>query len=172
MFQALRPVFNDYVNEIQRSIGYFSSVNREAKISKVVGVGNGFKLAGLQKFLQQNLQYEVERVETFSAAVGDTVLTAPLFQENIMAFVVPYGLALQTLNITKLRTTLLPPEIAIERKIRRKKPWAVATASAMLVGLATSVAGYASTAANVSTDRFGAQESAVGTVKSTFSSGK
>ena len=172
VFQALRPVFNDYVNEIQRSIGYFSSVNREAKISKVVGVGNGFKLAGLQKFLQQNLQYEVERVETFSAAVGDTVLTAPLFQENIMAFVVPYGLALQTLNITKLRTTLLPPEIAIERKIRRKKPWAVATASAMLVGLATSVAGYASTAANVSTDRFGAQESAVGTVKSTFSSGQ
>ncbi len=61
VFQALRPVFNDYVSEIQRSIGFFSSVNRQAKISKVVGLGNGFKLAGLQKFLQQNLQYEVEK---------------------------------------------------------------------------------------------------------------
>ena len=59
VFQALRPVFNDYVSEIQRSIGYFSSVNREANVAKVVGLGNGFKLAGLQKFLQQNLQYEV-----------------------------------------------------------------------------------------------------------------
>ena len=74
VFQALRPVFNDYVSEIQRSIGYFSSVNREAKITKIVGAGNGFKLAGLQKFLQQNLQYEVERVDNFQALVGDAVL--------------------------------------------------------------------------------------------------
>ena len=36
VFQAMRPVFNDYVAEIQRSIGYFSSVNRSAKITKVV----------------------------------------------------------------------------------------------------------------------------------------
>src|SRR4029079_9887476 len=45
VFQALPPVFNDYVAEIQRSIGYFSSVNRDAKIGKIVGVGNGFRLA-------------------------------------------------------------------------------------------------------------------------------
>jgi type IV pilus assembly protein PilM len=38
VFQALRPVFNDYVSEIQRSIGYFSSVNREAKIGRILGV--------------------------------------------------------------------------------------------------------------------------------------
>ncbi|MCP4507090.1 MAG: pilus assembly protein PilM, partial [Fuerstiella sp.] len=31
VFQAMRPVFNDYVTEIQRSIGYFGSVNRAAK---------------------------------------------------------------------------------------------------------------------------------------------
>ena len=141
VFQALRPVFNDYVNEIQRSIGYFSSVNREAKISRVVGVGNGFKLAGLQKFLQQNLQYDVQRVEMFNGAVGDTVLNAPVFQENIMSIVVPYGLALQTLKLTRIHTTLLPPEIAVARRIRRKKPWAVVTAASLLLGLATSLPG-------------------------------
>lgn len=172
VFQALRPVFNDYVSEIQRSIGYFSSVNREAKISKIVGVGNGFKLAGLQKFLQQNLQYDVERVETFDAVVGDTVLNAPVFQENIMTFAVPYGLALQTLQLTKLRTTLLPKEIAVARKIRRKKPWAVATAATLLVGLATSVAGYANAAAKVNKERFGEVESAADSFKSALSGGK
>jgi type IV pilus assembly protein PilM len=172
VFQALRPVFNDYVSEIQRSIGYFSSVNREAKISKIVGVGNGFKLAGLQKFLQQNLQYDVERIETFDAVVGDTVLNAPVFQENIMTFAVPYGLALQTLQLTKLRTTLLPKEIAVARKIRRKKPWAVATAATMLVGLATSVAGFANAASKVSKDRFGEVESAADSFKSALSSGQ
>ena len=107
VFQALRPVFNDYVSEIQRSIGYFSSVNREAKISKVVGLGNGFKLAGLQKFLQQNLQYEVERVESFSAITTDSFKDAALFEENILSFPVCYGVALQALKQTRIRTSLL-----------------------------------------------------------------
>lgn len=172
VFQALRPVFNDYVAEIQRSIGYFSSVNRDCQITKVIGVGNGFKLAGLQKFLQQNLNYEVERVETFQAVIGDTVLSAPVFQENIMAFVVPYGLALQTLNVTKIHTTLLPPEIARARRIRRKKPWALVTAASLLAGLAASSAGYANVSKSVSTTRFGAQEKSVADLKSTVKGGQ
>lgn len=165
VFQALRPVFNDYVSEIQRSIGYFSSVNRDAKITKIVGAGNGFKLAGLQKFLQQNLQYEVERVDNFQALVGDSVLNAPLFQENVLSFVVPYGLALQALKLTRIHTTLLPAEIATARKIRRKKPWAVATAASLLFGLAMSTAGYSNVANSVSTTKFGDVEKKVDALK-------
>ena len=141
-------------------------MNREAKISRVVGVGNGFKLAGLQKFLQQNLQYEVERVEMFNGAVGDTVLNAPVFQENIMSFVVPYGLALQTLKLTRIHTTLLPPEIAVARRVRRKKPWAVVTAASLLLGLATSIMGYAQAAGAVNEDRFGKVETEAKNFKS------
>jgi type IV pilus assembly protein PilM len=154
VFQALRPVFNEYVSEIQRSIGYFASVNREAKISKVVGVGNAFKLAGLQKFLQQNLQYDVERIETFNGVIGDTVLNAPLFQENIMSFVVPYGLALQTLQLTKIHTTLLPPEIAVARKIRRKKPVCVAAAATLLAGMAIATMGPANAHAKIMVEEY------------------
>ncbi len=169
VFQALRPVFNDYVSEIQRSIGYFSSVNRDAKITKIVGAGNGFKLAGLQKFLQQNLQYEVERVDNFQALVGDTVLNAPLFQENVLSFVVPYGLALQALKLTRIHTTLLPSEIATARKIRRKKPWAVATAASLLFGLAMSTAGYSNVASSVSKAKFGDAEAKVEKLQKTES---
>ncbi len=158
VFQAMKPVFNDYVTEIQRSMGFFSSVNRNAKIKRLVGVGNGFRLAGLQKFLQQNLQYEVEPITNFPKLVGDQVLTAPLFQENLLTFVVPYGLAIQALKKSHVRTSLLPPEIVVARKIRRKKPWAVATAATMLVGLALSAAGYGSVMASVSKDRFGDAE--------------
>lgn len=142
VFQALRPIFNDYVSEIQRSIGYFSSVNKDAKIAKIIGVGNGFKLAGLQKFLQQNLQYQVDRVHAFDAVAGDAVLRAPLFQDNIMSFAVPYGLALQCLGVARINTSLLPPEIITERLIRKKKPWAVAAAAALLIGLSTSAMGF------------------------------
>ena len=165
VFQALRPVFNDYVAEIQRSIGYFSSVNRDSKITKIVGAGNGFKLAGLQKFLQQNLQYEVERVDNLQALVGDAVLNAPLFQENVLSFVVPYGLALQALKLTRIHTTLLPSDIAIARKIRRKKPWAVATAATLLFGLALSTAGYSNVANSVSIKRFDDAEKKVKALK-------
>ncbi|MBM4074485.1 MAG: type IV pilus assembly protein PilM, partial [Planctomycetes bacterium] len=154
VFQALRPVFNDYVAEIQRSIGFFSSVNRSAKIARVIGVGNGFRLAGLQKFLQQNLQYEVERVDSLNSLAGDQVLTASLFQENLLTFCVPYGLAIQALKLTSIHTSLLPPEITMQRMIRRKKPWAVATAATVLLGLATSAAGFGSVAQSVSVVRF------------------
>ena len=160
VFQALRPVFNDYVAEIQRSIGFFSSVNRSAKIGRLIGVGNGFRLAGLQKFLQQNLQYEVERVDTFKGLAGDHVLNAPLFQDNLLTFCVPYGLALQTLKLTDIHTTLLPPEIAIARQVRRKKPWAVATAATLLVGMSMSAAGYGAVCMSVSETRFGEQTKA------------
>lgn len=160
VFQALRPVFTDFVSEIQRSIGFFSSVNRSAKIGRVVGVGNGFKLAGLQKFLQQNLQYEVDRVDHFQALVGDQVLAAPLFQDNLLTFAVPYGLALQGLKLTDIHTSLLPPEIMLARKIRRKKPWAVAAAATLLAGLSASIAGYGNVQASVSPALYGGAETA------------
>ena len=143
VFQALRPVFNDFVSEIQRSIGFFSSVNRQAKIAKVVGLGNGFKLAGLQKFLQQNLQYDVERPDVYKALAGDAVINSPLFADNVLSFAVPYGLALQLVGQTAIKTTLLPPEITRERVIRRKKPWAVATAATLLLGTAVATMGNA-----------------------------
>ncbi|MCH8829641.1 MAG: type IV pilus assembly protein PilM [Planctomycetes bacterium] len=159
VFQALRPVFNDFVSEIQRSIGYFSSVNRNAKIGRVLGLGNGFKLAGLQKFLQQNLQFEVKRVDSFQALVGDTVLNSKLFDENILSFCVPYGLALQALNLTRIHVDLLPNEIRTTRLIRRKKPWAVATAACLLCTFALSVNVSARNLKSVGTPRWGVAES-------------
>ncbi|MBA3314016.1 MAG: type IV pilus assembly protein PilM [Planctomycetaceae bacterium] len=161
VFQAMRPVFNDYVAEIQRSIGYFSSVNRSSKIVKVLGVGNGFKLAGLQKFLQQNLQYPVERVERFESLVGEKVLSDDVFRENILGFIVPYGLAVQAMGQTTIHTTLLPPEIATARKIRQKKPWAALAAATLLGIFGLSAFGYGNVMRSVSEQRFGPAETAV-----------
>ncbi len=59
IFQHMRPVFADLVAEIQRSIGFYSSVHRDSKIGKIFALGGTFKLPGLQKYLQQNLQLPV-----------------------------------------------------------------------------------------------------------------
>lgn len=171
VFQALRPVFNDFVSEVQRSIGYFSSVNRGAKIQRILGGGNGFKLAGLQKFLHQSLQYPVERVESFSGVVGTNVTESPLFQENVMAFIVPYGLALQTLGQTRIKTTLLPKEIQTARLIRKKKPWAVAAAAALLMGAAMSTTAQALVTNTVSDSRWGEAKKSAQEVSSKFAAG-
>jgi type IV pilus assembly protein PilM len=132
----MRGVFNDFASEVNRSIGFYLSINRTAKIRKVIGLGNGFKLPGLQKFLQQNLNQEVERLETFERIVGDEVKAAPQFQDNLASFAVAYGLGVQGLNLGGLSTNLLPPEIERVRLVRAKKPWALAASALILLGLA------------------------------------
>ena len=169
VFQAMRPVFNDVVTEIQQSIGYFGSVNRSAKIKKVIGVGNGFKMAGLQKFLQQNLQYEVKKLEDFRGISGEGVLSDPLLVDNAMTFAVPYGLALQALKQTRIKTTLLPPEIVVERTIRRKKPWAVGMAAGLLLTVGVSTYLSANVLQSVGEGRWGSAHKAVADLNSTIS---
>ncbi len=135
VFTAMRGIFNDFASEVNRSIGFYGSVNRSAKILKVVGLGNGFKLPGLQKFLQQNLNgLEVEKLEEFSKLAGEEVKNAPQFLENLPSFAVSYGLGLQGLGIGQLRTNLLPPEVEQVRLIRRKKPWALAASALLMLG--------------------------------------
>jgi type IV pilus assembly protein PilM len=135
IFTAMRGVFNDFASEINRSIGFYSSINRTAKIKKIIGMGNGFKLPGLQKFLQQNLSNEVGKLEGFDKLAGDEVKSAPQFQDNLASFAVAYGLGVQGLNRAALSTNLLPPEIERVRLIRAKKPWALAASALVLLGL-------------------------------------
>jgi type IV pilus assembly protein PilM len=108
IFTAMRGVFHDFASEVNRSIGFYSSINRTAKIRNVVGLGNGFKLPGLQKFLQENLKLEIERLKTFEKLIGDEVKGAPQFQDNLASFAVAYGLGIQGLGKGRLSTNLWP----------------------------------------------------------------
>ncbi len=135
VFKAMQGVYHDLAHEIGRSVGFFSSVNRgKTEISRVVGLGNGFKLPGLQKYLQQQLELEVVKLNQFDKLTGD-VLEQPQFKENMASFAVAYGLGLQGLGPGPLQTNLLPPEIRQARLIRRKKPWALVAAALLLLGL-------------------------------------
>jgi type IV pilus assembly protein PilM len=142
VFQAMRPVFNDLLTQIQRSIGYFTSIDRGAKIGRVIALGNAMKLPGLQKYLSQNLGYPVADVQKYRGIAGDGIVAAPAFKENLLSFAVCYGLVLQGLGHSKLSTNLLPPEIVTDRLIREKKPWAVAIAAALLLGCTVNFFGH------------------------------
>src|SRR5262245_29400535 len=96
---ALKPVLNDFVGEVQRSLGYFTNTHRDAQVEYMVGLGNAFRLPGLQKFLQEKLQLDVRKLGKLERLGGDSVVTAPAYTENILTFAVAYGLALQGLKL-------------------------------------------------------------------------
>jgi type IV pilus assembly protein PilM len=111
IFTAMRGVFDDFASEVDRSIGFYQSITRQAKIRKVIGLGNGFKLPGMQKYLQARLSVEVTRLEGFDQMVGDKVKSAPIFQDNLASFAVAYGLGIQGLDKGRLNTNLEPNKV-------------------------------------------------------------
>ncbi len=141
VFQAMRPVFNDMLSEVHRSLEYYSSLNRRAKFSKVLALGNAFKMPGLRQFLAQNLGYEVVRPTAFTRLTGSEVVNAPVFKDNLGSFSVAYGLATQLLGKSVLKTNLIPKDLVLERLIRKKKPWVLAAAASVLLGLTVTYVG-------------------------------
>jgi type IV pilus assembly protein PilM len=160
VFQAMRPVFNDLLTEVQRSIGYFTSLDRAAQIQRVLAMGNGIKLPGLRRYLAQSLGFEVVRLEGYNKLVGPEVLAAPAFVENQLCFPVCYGLALQGMKKGFLRTNLLPKEIAKNRLVNSKKPWAVASAAMILLACTATFVSQVRGWSSVKKERFASAEAA------------
>jgi len=139
VFQAMRPVFNDLVTEVQRSIGFFRSLHKKDEISSILMLGNSVRLPGLPQFLNKNLSMDVAVVDSFQRLSGDEVLSSPAFKDHVVSFAPVYGLCLQALDRGAIYTSLIPRELFSERLIRAKKPWAVAAAATLVFGMAGSL---------------------------------
>jgi len=137
IFQAMRPVFADLVAEVQRSIGFYASSHREVKLKKIAGMGNAFKMPGLQKFLQQSLGMEVTRLSEFHRLTPPSEGNTTDYTDNLLAFGVAYGLAVQGLGLSKVSSGLLPPEIARQVVWRKKNPWFAGAAASLVLAAGT-----------------------------------
>ncbi len=135
VFQTMRPVFNDLVTEVQRSIGFFRSIDKKAEINDLLITGNTVKMPGLAAYLGKNLGFEVHVLDRFNRLSGDDVLSIPTFRDNAPTFSVCYGLCLQGLGVSQVHATLVPREILTARMIRAKKPWTLAGLAALLIGM-------------------------------------
>src|SRR3954447_6381402 len=140
IFQAMRPIFADLVAEIQRSVGFYASVHRDSRIKKIIALGGTFRLPGLQKYLQQNLQLDVERLDTISAAPSADSKVAPTFNENILSIVSAYGLAIQGMGESKITSSLLPAKIRREKMWKQKTPLFGAAAALFVAAAGVGVA--------------------------------
>lgn len=152
LFQAMRPVFSDLVAEIQRSIGFFMNNNKNAEIGEIMALGNPMRLPGLQRYLSQNLDQKVLLLDEFPGLVGGSVTAAPQFQANHLSYAEAYGLCVQGLGLGQLNTNLLPHEIVTQRLVRSKKPWTVAAAAMLMLGLTANYFSHYGTFASADTD--------------------
>jgi type IV pilus assembly protein PilM len=135
VFQAMRPVFGDIVQEIQRSIGFYQSVHPDANLKRLVGLGSTFRLPGLRKYLKQQTGMDVYRLEQFKKIAMDGP-QAGEFQASSFNLATAYGCVLQSFEHAPMKANLMPVPVIKEALWKRKVPYFAAAA-----GLAAAAAG-------------------------------
>lgn len=131
VFQALRPVFSDLVQDVQRSIGYYQSMHSGANLERLVGMGSTFQLPGLRKYLKQQLGMNVYRLENFKKLSCEGPRAAE-FGAHSLNFATAYGLALQGLGMSALNANLMPLDVAKQAMWAGKGKWFAAAAGISL----------------------------------------
>jgi type IV pilus assembly protein PilM len=138
ILQAMRPVFGDIAQEVQRSIGYYQSSHRDANLTRLIVLGSTFNLPGLRKYLGQQLQMEVIRLDKFARLSVDGPRGADL-EAATSNLATAYGLALQGLGFDHgIMANLMPVSIVREAMWKKKTKW-----FALAAGLSVAGAGVA-----------------------------
>lgn len=134
VFQALRPVFSDLAQDVQRSIGYYQSLHRDADLSRLIGMGSTFQIPGMRKYLKQQLGINVYRMERFKR-VGFEGPQAAEFEAHAPNLTTVLGLALQGLGQATLEANVVPVTVVRNAMWSRKTKWFITAAG---LGLAAS----------------------------------
>ncbi len=134
VFQAMRPIFADLVTEVQRSLSFFQSMEKTAKIEKLILLGSAAQLPGLRQFMNSQLQLDIAKINDFRRLVGPGVVDQQAFTNNVLSLVPCYGLCLQGLKKAQMNTNLLPEEFVLSRMVEAKKPWLLSAVGAVMLG--------------------------------------
>ncbi len=139
VFQAMKPAFEDLLQDIQRSIQYYKQLHPEATLNRMLGIGATFQLPGLRKFLAQRMGLDVVRLDQFHKIGIEGPMSAE-FASTAMQLTTAYGLALQGLGMTPINANLIPLAVVRQKIWKRKTAWvAAAAALSLIAGAATFV---------------------------------
>ncbi len=136
VFQAMRPVFMDLAQEIQRSLGYYASLHKDANLVRLIGLGSTFELPGLRRYLKQQLQMDVYRLDEFKR-VNLAEDQKQAINKSALQMTTAYGMAVQGLGMDTIKANLMPSAIIRDSMWRKKKWWfGMAAALGVASGLA------------------------------------
>ncbi|MDP7086200.1 MAG: type IV pilus assembly protein PilM, partial [Phycisphaerales bacterium] len=127
MMAAMRPVFTDLLQDLQRSLGYFTNTRPDVQITKMVGTGSTFRIPGLRKFIGQQLEQNVLRLDEFRR-IRVEGKGAAAFAEHVVNLATAYGLALQGVGLAVLDANLVPSQVRREQVWHKKTKWFAAAA--------------------------------------------
>ncbi len=128
LFGAMRPIVDDLLGEIQRSIGYYKAQNRNVRIEDVILLGNSFKLKGLVDYFRENLDYNVSVLGELNRVQMASSSDLERFEAELPNYGVALGLGLQALGLGRMQIDVRPVELVRERMLKAKIPFAAAAA--------------------------------------------
>ncbi|MCZ6791996.1 MAG: type IV pilus assembly protein PilM [Planctomycetota bacterium] len=142
IFQAvIQPKLKELVGEIHRSIGYYRSQAGEVNFKLLYLLGNGSKIIGIKKFLEEQLGVRVTRVQSINHFRVNRGVNLRLLQAHLPSFATTLGAGLQALGVGACHVDLVPKEEKIKKELGRKKKHAFIAAAvvAVLMFLANSM---------------------------------
>jgi hypothetical protein len=137
IYRALEPPLRRLVEEIQRSIGFYKSINPGTRVTGILALGGSFRLPGLAKYLSENLRLPIRSLTEPQNFDLDVARNPRLFQESALSFGVALGLVVQGCGLGEMAISLLPQELLQRKIIARKKPYAAAVAACALLMFGT-----------------------------------
>ncbi|NUM33575.1 MAG: type IV pilus assembly protein PilM [Candidatus Brocadiae bacterium] len=122
IFDVMKPVLQDIVGEIHRSVGFYKSMSKEIKFETMIFMGNVTKLTDFEQFFSQKLEYQIEILSDLKRIRVSPKINVNLFQTNIPSFAIALGLCIQGLGLSQNKIKLLPEEVRMEKSLAQQKP--------------------------------------------------
>ena len=119
---AAVSVLETLSSEIHRSISfYMSQMDRKSEFRKVVLTGQSSNLKEITTFLSNSLKMEVVELNPFSNILISNERMLDIVDRSPNAWSVAIGSALTALKETDTKINLLPSELIIEKKLKKKR---------------------------------------------------
>ncbi len=122
IFQTvIQPKLQELVQEVHRSIGYYRSQAGEVKFTALYLLGNGSRIVGIKKFLEDRLGIPVERVQSIARVRVNRDVNVKLLQSELPAFGTALGCGIQAVGVGSCQVDLVPKEEKVRKEVHRKK---------------------------------------------------
>lgn len=96
--QAVRHVTEEVVDEIGRSLDFFSATSADSHIERIVLCGGGAKVAGLDEAFAARTGFKVERMDPLARMLPQDRFDAAYLEEVAPSLAVGVGLAMRRLD--------------------------------------------------------------------------
>ena len=122
IFQAvIQPKLQELVQEIHRSVGYYKSQVGDVKFNRLYLLGNGSRIIGIKKFLEDHIGLVVERIQSIRNLRVNRDVNLKLLQTELAAFGTALGCGIQAVGAGTCQVDLVPREEKLKKEAGRKK---------------------------------------------------